>query len=168
MPSKHNISRAAALYYGVDQTTLIDVSGQATVSSATSITKALTLSNSGQFVTGFVVSGGSGGDPGTMSAGSGTQVLNTQSSGWDVYIDSITTQNAGSYSLTVNNTDARNMGIQVVALLSAVPPVPPPPPFQPQGDGDIGLLIGTKYLLFLLALFVPISGLWWLKRTIFD
>jgi len=42
------------------------------------------------------------------------------------------------------------------------------PPPTPSGGDDLGLLIGTKYFIFMLALFVPIIGFWWIKRTIFD
>lgn len=44
--------------------------------------------------------------------------------------------------------------------------LPDPPPFVQ--EASIGLLIGTKYMIFMLALFVPLIGIWWIKRVIFD
>jgi len=35
-------------------------------------------------------------------------------------------------------------------------------------SSDIVLFIATKYFVFMLALFVPIITMWWLKRAIFD
>jgi len=45
--------------------------------------------------------------------------------------------------------------------------LPDPEPPIPEVAG-IGLLIGTKYMVFMLSLFVPLVGMWWLKRVIFD
>jgi len=157
----HQIGGSGVSYFGVDQSSPIDsYSGNAPSGSESSFTLTTSVVNANSWL--FSCANNDEGEINGVSTGT-----SRSSNGNNTTADSNTGVSSGAQSIVFSKSGSSPYDTGVIVSLAPASGGPPPT-VAGYVDDNLGIFIGTKLFVFLLSVFVPLIGFWWVKRGIFD